>query len=243
MKTVPGSLLLSKLFLLVVSGTGLAQWNGEIVAWGRNDSGQCNVPGPNSGFVAVAGGRIHSLGLKEDGSIVAWGDNWSGQCDVPSPNSGFVAVTGGGYHSLGLKEEGTIVAWGDNTYAGQCDVPEPNEGFVAVAAGGWHSLGLREISTMVEDEGLTGGFISFPSVAPNPFPEVTTITIALPAPGLVKLDVFDLAGRHVSTLLNHTLPAGNYTATFDGSELHPGVYMIRLSSGSECATAKVVLVR
>ena len=47
--------------------------DGSIVVWGRNDYGQCNVPSPNSGFVAVAAGTHHSLGLKEDGSIVAWG--------------------------------------------------------------------------------------------------------------------------------------------------------------------------
>ena len=61
MNTVPGSLLLSMLFMLVVSGTGLAQWNGEIVGWGRNEDGQCDVPEPNEGFVAVAGGLYHSL--------------------------------------------------------------------------------------------------------------------------------------------------------------------------------------
>ena len=40
---------------------------------GYNNYGQCNVPSPNTGFVAVAAGGYHSLGLKEDGSIVAWG--------------------------------------------------------------------------------------------------------------------------------------------------------------------------
>jgi hypothetical protein len=73
------------------------------VAWGSNGSGQCNVPAPNSAFVAVAGGWFHSLGLKADGSIVAWGRNIEGQCNVPAPNSGFVAVAGGGFRSLGLK--------------------------------------------------------------------------------------------------------------------------------------------
>ena len=47
--------------------------DGSIVAWGRNDYGQCNVPSPNTNFVAVAGGKFYSIGLKEDGSIVAWG--------------------------------------------------------------------------------------------------------------------------------------------------------------------------
>ncbi len=80
-----------------------AQNSGSIVAWGAYWDGQCNVPAPNSGFVALAGGRYHSLGLKADGSIVAWGRNYDGQCNVPAPNGGFVGVAGGGYHSLGLK--------------------------------------------------------------------------------------------------------------------------------------------
>ncbi len=44
--------------------TPLAADDGSIVAWGRNDDGQTDVPAPNSGFVAVAGGVYHSLGLK-----------------------------------------------------------------------------------------------------------------------------------------------------------------------------------
>ena len=68
--------------------------DGSIVAWGGNSSGQCDVPPPNTDFVAVAAGGYHSLGLKGDGSIVAWGDNYSGQFDVPEPNTEFAAVAG-----------------------------------------------------------------------------------------------------------------------------------------------------
>jgi hypothetical protein len=67
------------------------------------------VPSPNTGFVGVAAGGYHSLGLKDDGSIVAWGSNGFGQCDVPSPNTGFVGVAAGWAHSLGLREWDTPV--------------------------------------------------------------------------------------------------------------------------------------
>jgi hypothetical protein len=122
--------------------------DGTIVAWGRNDFFQCEVPGPNADFIAVAGGLHHGLGLKSDGTIVAWGWNTQGQCDVPEPNEDFSAVAGGKLHSLGIKSGGTIVAWG---YAGhgQCDVPEPNADFIAVAAGDNHSLGLKSDGTIV----------------------------------------------------------------------------------------------
>ncbi len=112
------------------------------MGWGYNTSGQCDVPEPNEGFVAVAGGGYHSLGLKADGSIVGWGLCVNGQCSVPEPNEDFVAVAGGGYHSLGLKRDGMILAWGYNAN-GQCSVPEPNGDFVSLAGGGSHSLGIR----------------------------------------------------------------------------------------------------
>jgi alpha-tubulin suppressor-like RCC1 family protein len=38
--------------------------DGSVVAWGRNDNGQTNVPSPNSGFIAVAAGNIHSLAIR-----------------------------------------------------------------------------------------------------------------------------------------------------------------------------------
>lgn len=116
--------------------------DGSVAAWGDNYFGQCDVPAPNTNFIAIAAGAWYSLGLKEDGSVATWGANTEGQCNVPAPNSGFVAISAGGYHSLGLKEDGSIAAWGDNNY-GQCDVGAPNSGFVGIAGGGYYSLGLK----------------------------------------------------------------------------------------------------
>ncbi len=149
--------LLFALLMPAVAGA-----DGEIAAWGDNEYGKTNVPSPNSGFVAIAGGEGHSLGLKADGSIIAWGRNDWGQTNVPSPNSGFVAVAGGGYHSLGLKADGSIVAWGRNN-EGQTNVPSPNSGFVAVAAGWKHSLGLKADGSIVAWESTFYGACNVPS--------------------------------------------------------------------------------
>jgi hypothetical protein len=75
----------------------------SIVAWGNNSFGQCSVPQPNKGFIAIAAGGDHSLGLKVDGSIVAWGDNFDGEGNVPPPNTDFIAISAGAFHSLGLR--------------------------------------------------------------------------------------------------------------------------------------------
>ncbi|MCH7872201.1 MAG: hypothetical protein IID33_10930, partial [Planctomycetes bacterium] len=88
--------------LMLGSVTAPAAWaqDGSIMGWGSNQYGQLNVPPPNTGFVALAAGGDHGLGLKADDSIVAWGNNQVGQLNVPAPNEGFVAVAGGHGHSL-----------------------------------------------------------------------------------------------------------------------------------------------
>jgi hypothetical protein len=90
--------------------------DGSIVVWGCNDYGQCNVPSPNSDFLAVATGQEHSMGLKEDSSIIAWGRNNYGQLNVPSPNTHFVAIAAGMQHNLGIKN--TIVSIDEEEYSG-----------------------------------------------------------------------------------------------------------------------------
>ena len=122
----------------------------SIVAWGLNSPsyGECNVPEPNTGFIAVAAGENHSLGLKSDGTVVAWGGNTYGQCTVPSPNANFIAIAAGHSFSLGLKSDHSIVAWGRNDYS-QCDVPSPNANFIAIAAGENFALGLKADGSIV----------------------------------------------------------------------------------------------
>ncbi len=75
-----------------IHSLGLRQ-DGTIVAWGNNESGQCDVPDSGPFLMVAAGGFYglyfppyylgHSLALREDSSIVAWGSNEYGQCDVP----------------------------------------------------------------------------------------------------------------------------------------------------------------
>ena len=78
---------------------------------------------------------------------------------------------------------------------------------------------------------------------PNPFNPVTTITFALPTSADVKLNVFDMAGRHVKTLVNGHVNAGSYDVNFDASNLASGVYFYRLSSDNVNIVKKMVLMK
>lgn len=81
--------------------------------------------------------------------------------------------------------------------------------------------------------------------APNPFTASTRIRFALPAAGLVRLDVFDVSGRLVERLLETHLPAGANEVTWDGRDARgrsvpSGVYLFRLETPGEALTRKVV---
>jgi hypothetical protein len=50
--------------------------DGSIMAWGDNGLGQCNLPAPNSGFVAIAAGYSHSLAIRS-GPVPACSAHWT----------------------------------------------------------------------------------------------------------------------------------------------------------------------
>ena len=78
---------------------------GAVVAWGRNDYGETNVPPGLTNVVAIAGGGYHSLALQSNGVVVAWGawdDTDYGQTNVPPGLSNVVDIAGGGEHSLAI---------------------------------------------------------------------------------------------------------------------------------------------
>ena len=78
---------------------------------------------------------------------------------------------------------------------------------------------------------------------PNPFNPTTSIDYQLPTNSHVKLDVFDLLGREVGTLVNREETAGSYTVSFDASNLPSGVYFYRITAGGFRAVRKLVLLK
>jgi hypothetical protein len=60
---------------------------------------------------------------------------------------------------------------------------------------------------------------------------------------LVLLNVYDLLGREVATLVNEWKAAGAHTVRFDGSGLASGVYVYRLTAGGYVASRKMLMIR
>ncbi len=78
---------------------------------------------------------------------------------------------------------------------------------------------------------------------PNPFNEATLLRFILPRSERVRLEVFDLTGRCVATLLNETREAGTHAVQFRAEGLPSGMYVCRLQAGHSVRTRKIVLVR
>jgi subtilisin family serine protease len=78
---------------------------------------------------------------------------------------------------------------------------------------------------------------------PNPFNPTTKIQYSIPKAGTVKLVVYDLLGRQVTTLVNERKQAGVYSASFDGTNLASGIYFYRIEAGDFTAVKKMVLIK
>lgn len=78
---------------------------------------------------------------------------------------------------------------------------------------------------------------------PNPFNPETTIEYYLQDPGQVQLEVFDLLGQKVATLVNSKQGSGHHQARFDASNLATGVYIYRLTSNNKSLINKMTLIK
>lgn len=84
--------------------------DGSVIAWGRNEEGQCNVPENLTRVTSVAAGSYHTVALRSDGTVAAWGkvaanvisglplqDVW-----VPPNLRGVTAIAAGGHNTMAL---------------------------------------------------------------------------------------------------------------------------------------------
>jgi hypothetical protein len=83
---------------------------------------------------------------------------------------------------------------------------------------------------------------------PNPFNPATTIQFSLAAPAPVRLTIYDVSGALVTTLVDRTMPVGNYRITWrgldrQGREVASGVYLYTIAAGDFHQTRRMMLIR
>lgn len=83
---------------------------------------------------------------------------------------------------------------------------------------------------------------------PNPFKDATLIGFTLESAEHVSLDVYDIAGKHVCTLVDRSLGAGEHSETWNGKDnngkrVASGIYFYRLKAGKQALVRKMVLLK
>ena len=78
---------------------------------------------------------------------------------------------------------------------------------------------------------------------PNPFNPVTIIKFSLSENNYTKLDVYNVIGEHISSLVNKELLEGEHELKFDATNLPSGIYFYKLEQGNKSNLKKMILLK
>ena len=109
-------------------------------------------------------------------------------------------------------------------------------------------LGSCGISPVPGDEGLLPAVFRVEQNFPNPFNPKTTIRFALPMAAHTTVSIFDVAGRHVKTLVDADLPAQTHDVVWNGDDARgqrvaAGVYFYEVNGAGHRAVGRMALVK
>jgi hypothetical protein len=165
----------------------------------------------------------------------------------------YVADDGFGVLVVDISDPASPTTVGSIGTPGSAHGVAVSENYVYVADG---TFGLQVAATQCEgavgvntvSNGPLPTRLLLETTFPNPFVAATTIDYALPASSSARLALYDLQGRRVALLIDRFQAAGRYSLKWDGRNtagrrIAPGVYFLRLKSGDEVASRKIVLLR
>ena len=113
----------------------------------------------------------------------------------------------------------------------------------------WALEGLEPpIPTAIEERAARPNSFVLHQNAPNPFNPSTVVSYELGQEGWVELEIFDLLGRKVRTLVDERRGSGSHVAAWDGrddrgAQVATGAYLYRLRAGGFVASRKLLLIR
>ena len=87
------------------------------------------------------------------------------------------------------------------------------------------------------------GSLRFAISGPNPVRDEARLRFELPEPGRVRIDVFDISGRHLPGGVDETFAAGAHEVRWRARDFAPGIYLARLSAGGRSAAVRFVRTR
>jgi hypothetical protein len=106
----------------------------------------------------------------------------------------------------------------------------------------FEKAGGQIYSQQIDAEILPTEFVLYQNY-PNPFNPVTNIKFSLPQAGRVRLDVYNIIGEQVVTLIDKEMEAGFHNITLDGKSLTSGTYIYRIQTKDFSQTRKMLLLK
>ncbi len=131
--------------------------------------------------------------------------------------------------------------WADGTWHNLSDAWWGNNG--APGTDGvdlWIQAGVQYATATPVEEDVQPEALSLRLAGPNPFRESTALAYGVPQTGRVTVEVYDLLGRRVATLVDGIQPAGTYTVAFAPASLASGLYVARLQAGGQTRVQRLV---
>jgi hypothetical protein len=112
---------------------------------------------------------------------------------------------------------------------------------------GWMSFDYIAIPvedpTAIEPELNNSSELNLEQNTPNPFHSSTAISFTIPESGQTNLEILDLSGRKVATLINQDLDSGNHSFQYSLGDLLEGIYFLRLKYMNSVRMKKILVVR
>ena len=98
------------------------------------------------------------------------------------------------------------------------------------------------ISSIEKNEGVPKGY-NVSNNYPNPFNPVTKIDYNIVKTVHVNIDIYDLTGRLVDSIIDGVQSPGRYTVTFNAERLSSGIYLYHFKAGSYSEVKRMVLIK
>ena len=169
-------------------------------------------------------------------------NRWEEVTKTSFPNQNLSASDDGSYNYLNYGSSGSIVAgdsvsyWVAFTHGMDLDEVDARLDSARVK--------YSEISTSIgEKVAVKPGSIQLSQNFPNPFNPSTTIQFSVPTAQFVTLEVYNVLGQKVATLVDGIQSAGINTVKFDASRLSTGMYLYRLTAGGQSVVRKMSLIK
>lgn len=219
--------------------------NGTLWAWGNNDEGQLGDNstttrtspvqiGTSTTWTLAGAGDQHSMAVTANGVLYSWGLNNKGQLGVGSTTNkliptyvntnfdGWTAITGGYQHTVAMLEDGKLWVAGDNA-DGQLGV-----------TGMTSSTYLTDVACPTSAPLSNSEFETVAAMKLYPNPVNDVLTVALDSE-ITSVAIYNLLGQEV---IAKTVNAAETTVGVSG--LRAGTYFVRVTSGNEVKTSKIV---